>query len=403
MTIKKKDNEKYYLKLYENKYYMSYLDYALFLYNKGNKLKALNVLKTAMANGYYTYILHYFDIFFDVYSFEDIMTKPKEKNEFLFIIGCIVDYLIADGIYTFYEYIYIRYICLKHFNLGKEFNTYFNDYTKEIVKFLIEITEGSEEENKKKIKNYYINNEYFTELYFVCGIMYFYGIEGMLEKNYIKSLQKIKISLKNSEVKSYQRFCYTYLFKIRKKLLNSNNENQLEEEESFEEIKTKLFNMYFEGIRDEKIENLSSSFFYYLSKLYNKKIGNNGDIVMEYIFMNRAVNSKGGGGIGLTSFLIYYRKYKAKKIMEEKNKEEYYEKLKNVEGYLDVEGYGEDGKTCPICYENKKTSLCLPCKHFFCHKCLKRLTVKNCPLCRTIIVMFFNVESKEEDLLLSNG
>lgn len=201
--------------LYRNNYYRSYLDYALFLMKIDKKFEALKVIRIAVKNGYYTFILHYIDIFFEIKDFGDIMNNSENRNEFLFIIGCLIDYLIADGVYSFYDIIYIRHICLKYFNFQKEFNEYFFNYTKEIVNFLIKITEGSEEENKSKIKEYYINSNYFCELYFVCGILYYYGIEDILEKNYIKSLEKITVAITNSNDKNYKRFCYTYVLKIK--------------------------------------------------------------------------------------------------------------------------------------------------------------------------------------------
>ena len=390
--------------LYKNKYYRSFLNYALFLYNKGDKNKAMNILKIALKNGYYSVINYYFVIFFELNDFENIMKSPKEKNEFLYIIGCLIDYIIADDIYTFYEYLYIRHICIKHFNFKKEFKENFGDYTKEIVDFLIKITEGTESENKEKIKKYYVNNNSYNELYFACGILYYYGIEGILEKEYNKSFNKIKIAYDNSDSESYKRYCYNYIYKSKNKIYKqkSNSQNEIKGDKEFIELKKNLFKMYYNGLYEQDIEYLSSSYFYYLSKLYNKKIGNDGDILMEYIFMNRAANYDGGKKLRLNSFGIYYKRYKAKIKIKEKNKDEYYEKLKNIKGYMNIEGYGEDGSICPICYENKKSSICLPCRHLFCPTCLERLIDKNkCPVCRTIIILTFDIISKKEKLILS--
>ena len=388
--------------LYENKYYRSYLDYALYLNNNGDKIKAMNVLKTAIKQGYYYFSLHYFDIFFEVNDFEDIMKSSKNKNEFLFIIGCMIDNLIADGIYSFFEFIYISHVCTKHFNFQKELKEFFFEYTKEMVNFLIKITDGSEEENKEKIKRYYINSDYFNELYFVCGIMHYYGFEGILEKNYNKSLNKINIAVKNSYDLSYKRFCYTYILKIKEilykenKLFNLQNETNIINYNDLSVTKNELYKMYYNGISDERIGNLSSSYFYYLSKIYNRKIGNNGDLLLEYLFMNKSANS-GGGGIGTNSFIVYYRKYKAKIKLKQLDKDKYNEKLKSVEGYINEEGYGEDGSICPICYYEKKNTICLPCKHFFCDTCLKKLDDKSkCPICRTLIIITYNINTQIE-------
>ena len=61
--------------------------------------------------------------------------------------------------------------------------------------------------------------------------------------------------------------------------------------------------------------------------------------------------------------------------IKEKNKEENFKKIKEAKGAINVEGYGEDGMICPICLENKKSIIALPCKHFFCGTCMKRLLV----------------------------
>ena len=389
--------------LYRNKYYRSFLNYALFLYKKGDKNNAMNILKIALKNGYYSVINYYIVIFFELNDFETIMKSPKEKNEFLYIIGCLIDFIIADDIYTLYEYLYIRHICVKHFNFKKEFKEIFGDYTKEIVEFLIKITEGTESENRERIKKYYINNNSYNELYFACGILYYYGIEGILEREYNTSFNKIKIAYDNSDSESYKRYCYNYIYKIKNKIYKQNNNSHDDKKEKeFIEIQHNLFKMYHNGLYEQDVEYLSSSYFYYLSKLYNQKIGNDGDILMEYIFMNRAAKYEGGQKLRLNSFGIYYKRYKAKKKIKEKNKDEYYEKLENIKGYMNNEGYGEDGTICPICYENKKSSICLPCRHLFCPTCLEQLVDKTkCPVCRTIIVLTFDTKTKKEQLMLS--
>ena len=67
-----------------------------------------------------------------------------------------------------------------------------------------------------------------------------------------------------------------------------------------------------------------------------------------------------------------------------------------------MEGYGEDGMTCPICLENKKSIIALPCKHFFCSSCINRLLDDgNCPICRTEIKITFDINSKKETLIKS--
>ena len=83
--------------------------------------------------------------------------------------------------------------------------------------------------------------------------------------------------------------------------------------------------------------------------------------------------------------------------MIEKNKDKTFQKLYDTKGIINIEGYGEDGKICPICLDNKKSILCLPCRHFFCRDCIDKLLVKaNCPICRTQIRIIFDIDSKLE-------
>ncbi len=383
--------------LFRNNYYRSYQEYAIYLNNNSQEKKAKNILKIAINNGYYSFILHYFDIFFQINEFENIMKSEEYRNEFLFILGCMFDYFILDGVYIPFEIIYIRHVCIEHFNI--KFDEYFLDYIKGMTNFLINITKGTEDEVKDKIKKYYLNDKYFNELIFACSIIYYYGIKDVLEKNYNESLKNLKIVLKNSKDKNYERFCYSYLYKIKKKLINGNMKEESDKnEQDILEIKNKLYQKYYTGINDEDVSNLSTSFFYYLSKLYKKKIGNNGDPLLEYIFINRATKEY-RHEIGNNSFLIYYRNYKAKINFKQINKDKINDQLKDLEKYKYREGYNEDDSLCPICYVKKKTTACLPCKHFYCDSCLKKLEEKKCPLCRKAIVVVFNIKTKKEDFL----
>ena len=59
----------------------------------------------------------------------------------------------------------------------------------------------------------------------------------------------------------------------------------------------------------------------------------------------------------------------------------------------DSEGYGDDGSICPICMENKRNIMLLPCKHLFCKTCRDQILKKgNCPICRGLIIFNFDFE-----------
>ena len=127
-------------------------------------------------------------------------------------------------------------------------------------------------------------------------------------------------------------------------------------------------------------------------------------MILEYVFLNRAANAsipKIKGNFYSVFESKYYR-YKAIKKLDELNKEENFKKIKDAKGAINVEGYGENGTICPICLENKKSIICLPCRHFFCRTCMDLLLDKGkCPICRANIKITFDIDLKKEKLIKS--
>ena len=206
----------------------------------------------------------------------------------------------------------------------------------------------------------------------------------------------------------YEKKYYQYLkYKIKqkeRKIKKKNKEIINDKDEDLIKLENQLIKMYYEDFTTEKIKNFPPSLFYILSKLYGTSSISNKDIIFEYVLLNRASNAsllKVNDNV-YDSFEQKYFQYKAKKKLEEKNKEENFSELKMAKGIINVEGYGEDGTICPICFENKKSSICLPCKHFFCGRCLKKLLDKGkCPICRTDIKITFDFNLKQENLIQS--
>ena len=92
---------------------------------------------------------------------------------------------------------------------------------------------------------------------------------------------------------------------------------------------------------------------------------------------------------GTGTIITYYRKYKAI-IHKKKNLGNYVNQINNIK---DSEGYGDDNSICPICYENKRNTIVLPCKHLFCDSCTKKIMEKSeCPICRGIILVNYALE-----------
>ena len=381
--------------LYEQKYYKSYPEISLYLFSELKEYeKALDVMQIAMDNGILDIGDLYYDMYFYIKELDSLMNKDDfspEKGKLYKLFDILLNEIIVDDTFCFFEYFFLRKICVKHFNLRKEIDKYFFDYTKEIVEFLMKLTDESDLiKRKQKIKNYYMNDSNYTEFHLSCGIIFFYGIENIIEKDiYISFNYFLEFYDSVKENKSYKRFGYNYIYRAKKYFYeqnklkdkkNSNKNNLIITKEKLELTEKELFNNYMESFNNEKT-NFSSSFYYFFSRLYNKKIGNNGDKLYEYIYIKKAAEfNEINPGTG--SIICFYRKYKSK-ILFNKIKDKYKEILKNIEN-KDSEGYGKDGDLCPICFVNERNWVSLPCKHLFCETCIKK--VEKCPICRKIIL-----------------
>ena len=392
---KEKETEQNFHTLYHKKYYRSYIDYALYLNKKARYKESLELLKMAREKGMVSAGFLYFDIYLDEIDFsklmnEAVITSFWKECELNNLFNILIDDILTESVYSYFEYIFFRKIIVKHYNLEKEFNNYFYDYTKEIVNFLVKITSDDYNTNKKKVKKYFISEDNLKEFYLACGTLYFYGINNIINKDLTKCYNKIKISYESSESDSYKRFCYFFIYKIRKKMFEESKNNPTKDYHISEDILKKtekvLFHKYSASI-SEDISSLSSSYFYYMSTLINKKIGNEGDKIFEYICLKKSIeyrNTSPGAG----SIISFYRKNKSKFLLE-KRKNDYEYGLNNMIIKKDSEGYGEDGTICPICFEYKRNKIALPCKHLFCEFCIEKLD--KCPLCRKAIIMKYQI------------
>ena len=408
-------SEKYFNYLINSKYYRAFPDFALFLNNKkGEPKKALVILRIAFENGCNSANIIYYNIFLNSFDLSQINKDIEPiKNFIKIIINLLINNFVIEDVYSFFEFFFLRKILIKRYNFKSVLDEY-NDYIKEFTEFIIKMTSPeikkdetnynfiqNDDENKELILDYFQRNEFYNEFNLVCGFIYYYGVENVVEKDYLKSLKKFQISYKFSNSKSYKRFCYSYIYKIRQKLnekgiVNPKNNSLIVSNTKLNKTKRKLFDMYKSALEEDNIINLSSSFFYYLSRLYNKKIGNNGDILLEYICLQRAVECNNESSI-FGSIICYYRRNKAFNLL---NNEKYNKALEGVVGIKDSEGYGEDNSLCPICFDQKRNILCLPCKHLFCKNCIiKIMNKRKCPICRGSIIITYiaEVENKTKE------
>ena len=390
----------YYKPLCDKNYFRCFNDYAKIMPNE-EKDKVLTILKKSIENGYIEHIKEYFNIFMLNHEIEDIIKTPNLKSELIFIINCLLDNIILDRINFLFDLNYMRKVLIKHYNFENEFKNNIDNLLKEIMNYLNNFLKGKDDENKKKIKLYF-NQDYYSSLYTLYGNICFLGMKGIIEKNYNETLNKYNYLLKNDEGTLIDRFYLYFIYMIKNK--QRKKENNKKEDKELIELEKKLLNLFYADVSVEKIKAFPPSFFYYLSRLFRNNTIKTKDLILEYVFLNRASNAK---IIKLKNVdcQIFEEKYlinKAKMKIKEKNKEENFKKLFEEKGAINVEGYGEDGMICPICLENKKSIIALPCKHFFCSSCMKRLLDDGSfPICRTEIKITFDIDLKKESLIKS--
>ena len=398
-----KQYHKFFEQLYALNYYRSFDTYASTISAEEND-KALTILKKSISIGYIGHIKDYYEIFMLNNEIEDIVKSPTLKSELLFIITNYLDNIILGDIELLFDLIYMRNVLIKHYNFENEFKNHIDTYLKEIVNYLNNFMKGNYDENKKKIKSVLIPN-YFSLIYSIYGNICYLGVKGIMDKNYNETLNKYNCLLKNDDDCLFNdRFYLYYIYMIKNKQRKLNKSNKKTEDKELVELEKKLLNLFYQDLSVENIKKQPPSYFYYLSRLFRSNTIKTKDLILEYIFLNRASNSKimELQHLHVQLFEEKYLIMKAKKKLKEKNKEENFKKIKEGKGAINVEGYGEDGMTCPICLENKKSIIALPCKHFFCSSCINRLLDDgNCPICRTEIKITFDINSKKETLIKS--
>ena len=401
-----------YEKLYKMNYYRCFPDYVKKL---DYGIESLNIIKKSLLHGYYNHIKLYREIFLMVNDFENIFKSPELKKELMFIIGCMIDAIIADELDVFLDYIYMRKIVIKHFNCKNEFKKNFDFYTKELLLYLIKFTKGIDDENKKTVIKYYINKNYFSEFYIKLGGMYYYGVSDIIERNLDAAINIVQYMIDNKDFFLGQTYNYLLIYwaKITKRKLAKNskkkqtkkNKNIINKnDKDLLELEKKLLDIHYEKFYDEDTTLYPPSHFYNLSKFYssNSMISRNHDPILEYVLLFRAANAPllRLEDVKYDYFKEKYIIYKTKKKLADKDKNQEFQKLIDNKGVINVEGYGDDGTICPICMDKKKSTICLPCKHFFCEICIEKLLEKaSCPICRGEIKIIFDINLKSERII----
>ena len=348
----------YFEKLYKMNCYRYFNEYAKKL---SDKKGALTILKKSIYFGYLNHIKDYYEIFLEMYEIEDIIKSPALKSELMVIMNSFIEYAIMDQMSFIFDFIYIRNILIQHYNFKAEFKKYLDNNLKEIINYLNQFFKGNNDENKNKIISNFGCFYCYQKLFTFYGFMNFYGVKDILEKNCNEALNIYNYLLKNDEGYLPDRNYLYPIYIIKNKKRMENNYSNENEHKELIVLEKKVLNLFYNVLSAENIKKLPPNFFYKLSKLFRNNAINTKDLILEYVFLNRASNST-----IIKTFEDKYTKTKATKKIKEKNKEENFKKIKEAEGAINAGGYGENGMICPICMENRKSIIALPCKHFFC-------------------------------------
>jgi len=150
------------------------------------------------------------------------------------------------------------------------------------------------------------------------------------------------------------------------------------------ETKNKLFKIYNDSIIEGNLQDFSSSYFYFMGKIFENGWGCKLDEITAFCFFIHGRDAK-IKNLGTGSVISYYRRFKSiKKLGSEK-----YEKVKSdLENVKNKISLSLDEKECFICFENEKNTILFPCKHMMCLKCYDKIKqTARCPTCRTKILL----------------
>ena len=382
----KSNNKDYAKKLFEDlrnlKYYKSYNDYGKFLFEQLNeKEKALEIFKEGFENGNYFCFFCYYDGF--LYSYDMKMFENGNNIETIkLFLNILINDILIGGLFSYFEFFFLRKICLKHFKIDPNIIKEYDIYTKEFCQFLSKIVNPV---NKVFLEKYFAKDISECEFKLSYGYLNYLGINGIIDKDLDKSISYYKSSFKKSQNRSYKRFCYSYIYKL-KSIFYKEQKNNITIEKLLKSGK-KLFDLYNISFQEGNLNDFSSSFFYYLARLYEKGIGTKKDNYYAYIYFYQATKPP-IKYLGTGSIISYYRKYKTDKILFSDRFNDIISQLNNIKITEDNEGYGKDGNLCPICYDKKRTSVIIPCRHKFCDTCMIKLKeISKCPLCRGKILL----------------
>lgn len=148
--------------------------------------------------------------------------------------------------------------------------------------------------------------------------------------------------------------------------------------------KNKLFKIYNDSIIEGNLQDFSSSYFYFMGKIYENGWGCKQDPITAYCYYIHGRDAK-IKSLGTGSVISYYRRFKSLKKLESEKYKNTISSLEHVKSKILNE---LDEKECFICYENEKNTVLFPCRHMMCFGCYNQIKdTARCPTCRTKILL----------------
>lgn len=378
--LKQKDGvlaEKYFKILEEKSFYKCFNDYGYFLYYENKLEKSKEILFKGVQNGNNRCFFLYYDLF--LYQFDFESRSIKELSD---ILTLLLNDVVMGNAFSLFEFFYMCKVLKKHFKFKDEANDpIYEIYASELLQIMKRV-----DSDKSLIEDNFIKGIVETEFLLSYGFINYIGIEGLVTKDHVLAEKLLKESFRISANPSYQRFCYSYIYKIRSKRLKQESENSNFIKKA-EKTKNKIFKIYIQAMDKNNLDEFSSSYFYYLAKLYENGCGKSekSNPLFSYCYYYHASIAQ-TKFLGTGSIISYFRKYKAKKKLLEPK---YIQICDELQIYKEKEINQEgDDSLCYICFENNKDIMYYPCKHMTCKRCFERLKSSNkCPHCRGKIIL----------------
>ena len=326
--------------------YSDYGNYLLDKYNKSNP-KIIDILTIAVENGDLFSSFRVYQSLIDYYDFYELMENEEKASTILdFLLNEIVFERLLLG-----QFVILMGYLIKYSKFKEKIISKYLVYVKEINDYIS--MNLNKKENGEKIND---DDDY---IYAIKGDIYYFGFEGIEEKNLQKALEffdKASNITKSNYNQKRDKF-------IKFEVIKEMHSLKLISDDELSKEKKDLIQFYMNNLNIK----------YQISDCY--LLGEN--------YFN-GITMKKDEALGRFLFETAVEKRFCKIVMDWKLKSDIKQFLKNNKN--DTEKIFNDD-ICGICYERKIEKIFIPCKHKFCSFCAELLEKdKKCPFCRNTIL-----------------